>query len=125
MSATLRRRLHLLEVAHEQRELAQSTRNPARRWALLNLVVRTAAGEDPAPWRAAMEALPTVPATDRRELTSTERTMRVLALLCREARASAPYRDLLAVAVGAGLADPRQVRWMREAGLLIGQETTT
>ena len=121
MSATLRRRLHLLKVA--QRERVQSTRHPARRWAVLNLAVRMAAGEDPAPWRAALAALPAPPATQRCELSATERTLRLLALLCRDARKSTQHQGLLALAVGAGLADPRQVRWMCEAGLLIEPET--
>jgi hypothetical protein len=113
MSDTLRRRLERLERARPH-----CTYHPARRWALLNLYVRAAAGEDVTPWRLALETLPPPPATVGYALSATERTQRVLALLCRAARTSREYRDLLALAAQAGLVEPRQAQWMRETGLL-------
>ncbi|WP_295584496.1 hypothetical protein [uncultured Lamprocystis sp.] len=118
MSASLRRRLCQLETDHQARTIAVAADHPARRWGLLNLYVRTAAGEDVTAWQHTLARLPPHPTTVHHELSPIERTQRVLALLCREARTSSAHRALLAVAVTAGLADPRQAQWMRETGLL-------
>jgi len=118
MSDALRRRLCQLETDHQARTIAVAADHPARRWALLNLYVRTAAGEDVTAWQHTLARLPPHPTRVHHELSPTERTQRVLALLCRAAHTSREHRDLLALAAQAGLVEPRQAQWMRETGLL-------
>lgn len=50
--------------------------------------------------------------------TEIERSMRVLALVCREARTPARYAELLAVAVEAGLVSEREAQWIAAEGHL-------
>lgn len=74
-------------------------------------------GEDITPWHersAELPVLPTSPPAVQR-LSETQRRLRVLASLCREACADdADYRRILVVALEAGPADERQAQWIRE-----------
>jgi len=122
MSKPLLERLRRLELELDTRGKARECRHPERLWIALNLVVRAMAGEDVASWQAASAALPRLPTDpNRAPLGHVERNLRVLSLLAREAREKPAYRELLGVAVKAGLVEQRQERWMRAAGLV---ETT-
>ena len=118
MSQALRARLERLELAQASR--VRVADDPRRRWVALNLAVAVATRGDPAPWLESLAEFPPTPPGPRAILSATERVERLLALLCRESRERREYRTLLALAVGAGLANDRQAAWIEEAGLLSG-----
>lgn len=104
MTAPIRTRIERLEAAREARTKARECQRPERLWVALNLAVRAMAGHDVTLWRAALADLPPLPPGPvRRPWSNTERTMRVLGLLLREARERSEYREILGCAVGAGL----------------------
>lgn len=122
MSKPLLERLRRLEADYQARSLAPQANHPARCWLALNLYVRSRDGGDITPWREAMAALPPLPRPrpQAQPWDESERTARALALLCRGARISPEYRELLAVAIEAGLATERQVEWIVTEGLVDG-----
>ena len=115
----LQRRLDKPERERHARNRADAIHCEPRRWALLNLFVRSAGNANPNPWRVALKTLPRLDVDPMRRApySDTERKAGVLALLCREARGSEPYRDLLGLALKAGFANERQARWIAEQGL--------
>lgn len=112
----LRTRIARLE-AERERLADQRGHCPRRRWLALNIYLRSRVGQDIAPWRQQLAAIP----NDRPRspaLDDVTRSSMVLGLLCREARTDPAHRELLALAVQAGMASDRQIGWMRSAGLL-------